>query len=610
VAGRFVNLPALLLEVLPDASGRLPAAFPLRFTDADEEEEIFRLSYSWDNEEWLITIDAASTASTVSDAGEEFIKAGGGVLFSEEGGALGLAFGERIPLGIGSEYWLGAQVSANPVIPAGEANEVEGLLNRYVGQAVLETRFHLRRQVEDDEEEPPWQIGGKLDGAEARAAGLAVGKRRLLVPVPLSADGVAHIEGISVVRGDGSEIQARFVGAFRDYMAVLLEADADLLPDGPPPGFLLLDPLADNPLPSDKVPGPAWGYFYRRRVDYSLGRRRETRDYDRCRGMLGGFRGDPVLFTWSNEMDGALAFDIEGNLMALALTPRLPPAFGNAAATAGFRPLAFLALNLRRPGFLDPAIQPIAEEVGRRLIDFGVEYQTLDANAAKLFSASNETRGGRIGLLITHVYPGFPAARIGLREHDILLRMFIEGRGEPVDLLDDGEGWLPSLTLDWAPESLEETLSIPGQPWPPRNNVISNLLTSAGAGRRIEVEYLREGELRRASFAAEYGEPDFQSARPEKFPGIGIDVKPVTYEAARYFRRPDSSGVLVSRVRDGSRAEIAGLCPYLVITRVDGVRVEDPADFRAKVSDFEAGRTASAEFTVAFFGLTRLIRLK
>ncbi|MDR1520413.1 MAG: hypothetical protein LBU23_09775, partial [Planctomycetota bacterium] len=29
VAGRFVNLPALLLEVLPDASGRLPAAFPL-----------------------------------------------------------------------------------------------------------------------------------------------------------------------------------------------------------------------------------------------------------------------------------------------------------------------------------------------------------------------------------------------------------------------------------------------------------------------------------------------------------------------------------------------------------------------------------------------------
>jgi hypothetical protein len=393
-------------------------------------------------------------------------------------------------------------------------------------------------------------------------------------------------------------------------MAVLLETAEDLFPGEPPPGFALLDPLAEPAPPPEETPRLTPGFFHRRGVDYSLGRRREIRDYDRSRGRIDGFRGDPVVFTWTNERDGALAFDLEGNLRALALTPRLPPAFDAGEAGAGFRPLDFLAQNLRRPGFLDPAIHPIAEAAGRRLIDFGVEYQTLDANAAKLFSASGETRGGRIGLLVTHVYAGFPAARIGLREHDVLLRMFIEGRGEPVDLKDDGEDWLPALTLDRDPESLEESLDLPGQPWPSRLNVVSNLLTSVGAGKQIEVEYLREGELLRAAFAADYGEPDFQSARPEKFPGIGLDVKPVTYEAARYFRRPDSAGVLIARVKDGSRAEISGLCPYLIITRVDGNRVEDPTDFRDKISGFEEGKTDSAELTVAFFGLTRLIRLK
>ncbi|MDR1745196.1 MAG: hypothetical protein LBS30_05530, partial [Planctomycetota bacterium] len=73
VAGRFVRLQAVLLEVLPDADGGMPAAAPLEFLDGDVNETVV-MSYAWDEGEWRVRADSGGLgASSRSDSGVEMI---------------------------------------------------------------------------------------------------------------------------------------------------------------------------------------------------------------------------------------------------------------------------------------------------------------------------------------------------------------------------------------------------------------------------------------------------------------------------------------------------------------------------------------------------------
>ena len=605
LAGCFLKLPAILLEALPDSAGDLPESVPLRFAD-ESDGEVFSLAYAWRLDKWLIDIEPPPAASSVDEAGGERLGKPGGVLFSGDGLALGLAFGDQLSLD--DDHWLGRKTRASPFLGHAEKAGADARLGSLLERMVLKASFRLRHQVEEDEDDPAWLFEESLSSpTETAAAGLVVGRRHLLVPLTLPPERVANIEAIHVVGSDGRETEAGFVGSFRDYLAVLIETDEYLLDAEPPPEFSSLNPLAAAPAIGNR---PEFGYFFRRHIDYESGWRNEIADHDRRLGLLRGYRDDPVIRTFGSERNGALAFDSDLRLAALALTPRPPPSSGDARGKipdAGFLPLGFLAEKLRRPGFFAPAIAPAEEEAGKRPIDFGAEYQSLDVNLSRLFSVQAETRGGSVGLLVTHVYPGFPAAELGLREHDIMLRLRMDGVKEPVELEDGDANAEPYSEFDFAADPSRETFAPP--PPPSRNNALSALLTAAGVGRRFELEYLREGETRRASFVSSYGEPDFRHAKPERFSGMGLEAKPVTYETARHLRRPDRSGAVISRVRDGSRAEIAGLRKHFLITHVNGAKVANLADLAAKTRNFEDGGGKAVELTVECFGVTRLVRL-
>ncbi len=616
VAGRFVKLQAILLEVLPDDEGEMPAAAPLKFVDGEPEEGAI-LSYGWTEGEWRIVLDSGG-ASEITDAGAETMTpAAQGVIVNADGQAVGLAFGNRLLTGEASSYWLGPDVARSPILLTADAAAARGKLETALADAVLETRFRLRVKVEEDDDADNWSLDQEMTGngaAEIRTAGLVVGDRHLFVPLALPAAGIARIEEISVHTKDGGELAAKFAGAFREYQVVLVETNEDIPGGEPPYGFALLNPLvlpgeAFDPDP-DLAKRPEHEYFQRWRIDYSLGRRRETADYDRWLGSLRGYRDDTVVLTCTNERDGSLAFDTGGRLAAVALTPRVLRArdAGDESPSAGFRPLDFIFRRLHQSEVFDPALAPVPEDEGRRLIDFGVEYQSLDANTARLFSAAADTRGGSIGLLVTYVYPGSTADKLGVREHDILLRLTLEGKKEPVELKDDSGGG--DSLFDSEGESFQELLAYMPPPWPARENALSTLLTTAGVGRAAAIDYLREGELKQADFVTGYGSPDYRNARREKFPVLGLVARPVTYEVARYFRRPDSSGVIVSRVEEGGKSSVAGLHQYLLITHVNGVKVSDLDDFKEKVKRFEDGAAKAVELTVDVFGKTRLVKIE
>lgn len=621
IAGRFVKLQAILLEVLPGEEGVMPQSFPLEFVDGDIEEAGL-LSYLWEDGDWRIKADVGLGASAISDSGVETVElTGPGVFVDETGAALGLAFGSKVTLDAETDYWRGRELAYTPVLAAAEAAAKTADLRSRLAQGVLETRFRLRVKVEEDEDQD-WMLEIDEDGksvAEVRAAGLVTGPRHLLVPLTLTAEGIARIEEIEVVGEDGKIVPASYAGTFRDYMAVLVETASDLPDDRLPPGFAMLNPFlvpeeAFEPAASGSG-RPEMEYMQRWHVDYALGRRRERADGDRWMGTFRGYRGDVTVLTLTNEEDGGLAFDVRGRLAAVALTPRILSARGRDGSrrkgSPGFKPLDFLHAKFQGSDVFDPTIAPVAEEQGRRLVDFGVEYQGLDADTARLFSAAAATRGGRIGLLVTHVYPGSLAEKAGIREHDVLLRLRFQDRNEPSELrAERGGGGNLFEFDDMSADSIQQALAFMPPPWPGRDNVLSNLLTAAGIDRRVEVEYLREGEPARASFVTVYAEADYRNVRKERFANLGLTVKPITFEVARYFRRENNSGVIISKAEEGGRGSVAGLHQYLLITHVDGAAVEGMDDFRAKTRRFEEGGAPSVELTVEGFGKTRLVKIE
>jgi hypothetical protein len=539
---------------------------------------------------------------------------GEGILVTPEGLPLGLAFG-------GLASFPGLPTRDNwekdvKVVTSQALRQTESLVRSQLRKAVLEIRLSLRSIIEKEEEYQEEVDALNYSIHEVRLSGLVTDRRRLLVPASLAAPDIARLEDIQVVLPDGQEVEGRFAGALGDYQAFWVETRTDL----PPPldGFTRLDPLAS----AGKDSGPeltSWleqekGLFLRFFVSFDLGRRREIADTDRLLGFHHGYRDAPLFSTLTNELPTSLAFSPDGEFLALTLAPRLP--YKGVAevfdANAAFLPWPHLARQFALPTAVDTSLIPVPAARGRRLIDLGVEWQGLDLNISRLFLAEEATRGGKIGLLVNHVYPGTSAEQLGIREQDIILSLKVAGQTEAIELVaeDYDNGAWEHLTQSDGEDFLQVWLSSLSPPWPSRENTLSLLLTSLGSGRQVEVEYWREGELARGVFVTSFMEEDFRNARKWRVASLGISVKPLTYEAVRYLRRPGPEGVLVADVEEGSLGQVAGIYPCLLITRVNGLPLTDMADFQDKLAAFEADKERVVELTLEGFGKTRLVKME
>ena len=76
---------------------------------------------------------------------------------------------------------------------------------------------------------------------------------------------------------------------------------------------------------------------------------------------------------------------------------------------------------------------------------------------------------------------------------------------------------------------------------------------------------------------------------------LGVQVLDLTPELRRHFGVPEDSGVLVSRVEDGSPAEAAGILVGDVLTSVDGERVSDFRGLWRSLRGKDSGETVSVE---------------
>jgi hypothetical protein len=519
------------------------------------------------------------------------------LVMDAKGTPLGFRFGG--PLDLGADLWMGPDVLEDREVPFSSLREMA--LGLASGSSAHRVKVNFRTASRHDRDGNPF--GNEEGNPEAEFWGLAVRPDALLAIGRLEDGEIRRIESVRIQDDDdGPGIEASFGGRLRGYDAFVVHVPAG--------GLAPLPPLAPPP----PVIGEA---FLVHRVAWRGGARRDQVDYDRMTGWARSYGDRRFLAAEQRIEEGAILMDLDGGVFGFAarLNPEdreKPLGEGRQRGRPTYNQVAVLFCQEGLPATLvedpDTQVMPAEETEAKRTPWLGVEFDGISDGVAELMEVSEATRDGSRGLVVTLVYPDSPAARAGIQEGDILLSVKrTSGPGAdapPVDLRDAGNdffgGGFPFPFGGGGGQA----------PWRPVTNALVRLLQSWGVGSPYELEYLRDGNLMKASLTAELGPPDFSSAPRAKDEPTGLSVRDLTYEVKAALRMPAAAtGVVIARVEPGSPAAQARIDDNELILEYDGKPVEGAEALRRTLErDREAGKM-TARLVVRRLGKTRLVDL-
>ncbi|MBP5226222.1 MAG: PDZ domain-containing protein [Kiritimatiellae bacterium] len=236
----------------------------------------------------------------------------------------------------------------------------------------------------------------------------------------------------------------------------------------------------------------------------------------------------------------------------------------------------------------------------------GVETQSLSPELArekKALAFLMATKSD--GALVNRVYPDSPATKAGVKEGDILLyvRPAASQKRIKLEADDDDDG------IDWADffEARIESADRVGEtPWPNLEEGVNKVLTDIGIGEEVVLAWVSDGIKKEANVTLEQIPVHFQTATKVKNKELEMIVADMTFEVRGFFRMdPDISGVVITKVKNGSPASIAGLHPLEIITKVNDTPIKDAKHFQTLVKN-----TKDLTFTVRRLTATRIVRIQ
>jgi serine protease Do len=201
----------------------------------------------------------------------------------------------------------------------------------------------------------------------------------------------------------------------------------------------------------------------------------------------------------------------------------------------------------------------------------GVEIGEVTAEKAKDLKLASVR-----GVIVEDVEPDSPAAKAGIKEHDVIAQY----DGQPV------EGTVQFRRLvGETPPGRTITLAIS------RGGATQNISVELGDRTAYFVKKMK-GKMRDFGEAYSFSMPNFNVEMPDmpdvtdaRTPTLGINGEDLTGQLGSYFGAPNNAGVLVREVRPGTAAEKAGLKAGDVILKVEGKEVRTLADLRAQLRE-------------------------
>ncbi|MBN1509782.1 MAG: PDZ domain-containing protein [Sedimentisphaerales bacterium] len=648
-------LPATFDRLLVKTSGRvlrltghLPSGWkPLQFTDVDAitpGASLYAVSMKPDKQNHVYIRPCEYGRNWRSAEPGPCLQAPGvycvGVICNADGAPVGVTCRDQIDLDPAGPVWKGKDVLEDAGLSQEQQTQLEDKLKQDFAAHIYEITIAFRPEPQEEEAydvsgRSPFRRyrSGDAGGREVLVYGLGFADDKLLVPDSVSRESAAGIDTITVKVGD-EQVPGRFGGVLKSCSATVIELEPGKLPH-------TASFAADGRLARTE---PFWAVYVR-----ELGGMDIQTEFNRWideqqgyadlwypvmeRPMQAGCwlldrRGNPVgLYSQERHEEDrlrpyllgrqssryaqfAMAPSLRGRRIAI---PGWSPSYSSDTRVFESAELSGLLNDL--PGSYDPRIRHLSKDEQKRRVWLGVEYTAPDKEMVKQLGLRQPTRDGRIGLVVNRVYPGSPAATLGLVEGDVLLTVAVPGAPWPIELTCDerGDFEMPDFEEVDMPKEFEAMgYGMPRRrPWPSRDNYLTRMLAEIGAGTTVTLCYLHDGKKQEQAFNIEQAPPDMLSAARYKNEKLGLTVKELTYEVRAALRLQESdAAIVVTQVEQGTPAALARINPYELIRAIDGEPVGSVETIEKLIAAAQQENRDSVRVTVEWMGKTRLADLK
>ncbi len=586
----FKGRTAMLLELAKPLEGAKPLVFA-----ADAEEPFLVVHYGRYGTTLTKRIWPMKLSSVYASERNSLYRAGPSecLIVDAKGRPVAISMASRWPI---DDSWKGSPLKW-PTVQAGDLEKTLDKIRRAAEQGLMRVTLNFRSPRK--KERGMYHRGGDESQTERNTVGALIDKNRVLVLAPMSPKVTARLERVTVHPQKGEPVPARFKCTLKDYGGFVAVLDKPL---SQPVKFTTKD-IRDyryKLLLAAKIVIQG-----KKRVAYY--RHSRITSFD-----LGWKRHVYPDVGWGEK--SSFFFSPDGTLLAMPIARREKVSVqkrwgGSGVLLTNTFYLKGVFDNLDKN--IDIANIPLTEEEESRLAWIGMELQRLNKELARMKNISDLTRDGSTGAIVSYVYPGSPADTAGVKAGDILLRIHAEDQPKPIDVnieryMFAGRAF-PWDQWDQLPEHMFDHIPTP---WPSRENTMTRALTDLGFGKKFQAEFFIGGKSVRKDFKVVTSPPHYDTAPKHKSEQMGMTVRNLTYELRRYFqKKPDDPGVIISKIKPGSKASVSGLKPYEIITHVKIGQVAEPVK---NVDDFKRlikGRT-ELQLSVKRMARGRIVKIK
>ncbi|MFC1497980.1 PDZ domain-containing protein [Verrucomicrobiota bacterium] len=540
---------------------QLDKAVPMKFGASDNDADLLVI-YGQKDDLWTISLQPLPTYISISDQSRKFIAVPPSCLIVDKNGVpKGISMNQELSL---DDSWKGSP-NQWAKLSAQELEEKLRNAEKLAANSLLRVSLNFRSPKAKAGQPAyfrSYNRGVNTQTTEENGIGVCIDKKNILVLVSLAAETTARLEKIRVFDADGKTYDAKFVGTLSDFGALIVSLDKPL--ENPVV-------LADTDIAKIKHK-----LLLKAKVSMAGEERITNFSHGRVIGCKTGHsrRIYPVFNGTENDV---FFFNMENGLVALPLSVRQKLSLRNNNQWRQIVPL-ITSVSEISPVISDPTAHldskniPLSEKKEDRVGWMGVVLQQLTPDLARANHCSEQTRDGQTGALISFVYPDSPAAQAGIIPGMVLLRLSVEKEPKPIEVKAEANNssyaQLNSVQLNSLPLEYFERMP---PPWPSVKNNFSRILTEIGKGTKYTAELIHEGKEISKGLTVRESPSYYDSAAKHKSKKAGMTIRDLTFEVRSHFKKKQNDpGIVVSKVETGSKAAVAGIRPYELITHVNG----------------------------------------